>query len=374
MSGFARTDTSVLGRWWWTVDRWSVVALMLLFLIGALMVFAASPSVADRIGLDSYHFVKRQLTLLPAAAGVMIAVSLLSARQIRRTATIGLAICVALMVLTLVIGLEVKGARRWLSLGGFNVQISEFVKPFLAVVSAWMFAEWRRGDGVPGHFIAIALYVLVTGLLLLQPDLGMTVVVSATWGLQFFIAGMPMVLVGGLLAGGVALIIGAYFTLPHVTSRIDRFLYPQSGDTYQVDRSLEAFANGGLIGTGPGEGVVKSVLPDAHADFVFSVAGEEFGALAALVIIALFSFVVLRGFARVFAEERLFVTLAAAGLFAQFGLQALVHMASSLQLIPAKGMTLPFISYGGSSLLALAIGMGMALALTRDNSRPGALP
>jgi cell division protein FtsW len=369
MSTVDRTDTSVIGNWWWTVDRWSLGALALLVMFGAMMVFAASPAVAERLNLGSYHFVQRQLMLLPVAVMSMLAISLADPLVIRRLACLGFAGCIVLLILTLVFGAEIKGAQRWLSIAGFSLQASEFVKPCFAVVTAWMFAEWRRAPGFPGHWIAIGLYALVAGLLLLQPDLGQTVIVSAVWFGQFVLAGLPVILVFSLVVIGVVGLVGAYFTFGHVSDRVDRFLDPAGSDTYQVDRSLEAFANGGLMGTGPGEGEIKTFLPDAHADFVFAVAGEEFGALVGLVIIAVFGFLVLRGYLRLISESNLFVLIAAAGLLAQLGLQSFVHMASSLQLIPAKGMTLPFISYGGSSLLALSLGMGMMLALTRK--RPG---
>jgi cell division protein FtsW len=209
---------------------------------------------------------------------------------------------------------------------------------------------------------------VVAGLLLLQPDLGQTVVVTLVWLGQFFLAGLPMAFMIGIGVLGALGLVAAYFIFPHVSSRVDRFFDPASGDTFQVDRSLEAFTNGGLFGTGPGEGNIKQILPDAHSDFIFSVAGEEFGAIACLLIIMLFGFVVLRGFSRLFSDDNLFVVLAGAGLLMQFGLQSLIHMASTLELMPAKGMTLPFMSYGGSSLLALALAMGMVVALTRRRS------
>lgn len=371
MSTIARTDTSVLGRWWWTVDRWTLGALFLLVLVGALLVMAASPPVAERIDLDGLYFVRRQFMILPVALTAMIVVSMLSPLQVRRLACVGLAATVVLLAIVPLVGAEIKGAQRWIGVAGFTLQPSEFAKPFFAVVSAWMFAEWRRDPEFPGHLLAIGLYMMLAALLLAQPDLGMTVVISAIWFGQFFLAGLPLLLVFGLCGLGVAGLVSAYFLLPHVTSRIDRFLDPASGDSYQVDRSLEAFMNGGLLGTGPGEGTVKAYLPDAHADFIFSVAGEEFGGLACLVIIALYAFIVLRGYARLLSEQSLFVLLAATGLLTQFALQALIHMGSAVSLMPAKGMTLPFLSYGGSSLIALGIAMGMALALTRRRTGVG---
>jgi cell division protein FtsW len=362
---FARADNSILSRWWWTVDRWSLAALILIAAFGALLTMAATPAVAERIGLDSFYFVKRQLGLMPAALALMLTVSVLPVRDVRRVALAGFLLSVVLLCLTFAIGVEIKGARRWINLAGFSLQPSEFVKPTFAVVAAWLFAQQRRQEGFPGDMIAIGLYVVVVGLLLRQPDVGMALVLTVVFFAQFFLAGLRLfwvALLGGAgLAGGIA----AYFVFPHVASRINRFMDPSSGDTYQISTALDAFLNGGLFGRGPGEGKVKSVLPDAHSDFVFAVAGEELGLIACLVIVALFAFVVLRGLARLLQEQNLFVLLAVSGLLVQFGLQALINMGSSLHLMPTKGMTLPFISYGGSSLLALSLGMGFMLALSR---------
>jgi cell division protein FtsW len=369
MTAFDRSDNSVLGRWWWTVDRWSLAAVVLLAAFGLFMAFAASPAVAERIGLDSFYFVRRQVALLAPALVLMIAISLLSPRGVRRVALAAFVIAMILLAATFFMGLEVKGARRWISLLGLTLQPSEFVKPAFAVISAWLFAASRADPSFPGNIVAIALYGLLAALLILQPDFGMAVVISAVWFAQLFVAGLPMIWMAVLAALGLAGMIGAYTFLPHVASRIDRFLDPSSGDGYQIGRSLEAFARGGLFGRGPGEGTVKLQLPDAHADFVFAVAGEEFGMVACLVVVALFAFVVLRGLSRMLVETNLFIMLAVTGLLAQFGLQAFINMGSTVSLMPTKGMTLPFVSYGGSSLLAIAFGMGMTLALTRK--RPG---
>jgi cell division protein FtsW len=365
MTTFARTDTSILGRWWWTVDRWSLAAIALLIGFGTLLALASSPAVAERIGVDELHFVKRHLALLPLAIGLIVGVSLLIPVQIRRLACVGFAGCLVLLLLTPLIGTEIKGSYRWISVAGFSLQASEFVKPTFAVATAWLLSEAARDRRFPGLPLAIGAFAAVVVLLLLQPDLGQTFVVTSVWLAQMFLAGMPLWLVLGGIAASVGGLIGAYLMLPHVTSRIDRFIDPSSGDTYQIDRSLEAFNNGGLFGRGPGEGVVKNHLPDAHADFVFAVAGEELGLVVSLLVVGLFAFIVLRGFGRALSEQSLFVLIATAGLMTQFGLQALVNMGSSLQLLPTKGMTLPFISYGGSSMLAIALGLGMALALTR---------
>jgi cell division protein FtsW len=366
---FARTDTSILSRWWWTVDRWLLVSLVVIAAFGAVLTMAASPAVAHRIGLDAFYFARRQFFFLPAAVMIMVATSMLTQRGLRRAALCCFCASLLLMVATPFVGAEIKGATRWISFGGLSVQPSEFIKPAFAVLAAWMFAERRLDDRFPGYAIATGLYFVVAALLLAQPDVGMTIVVSAMWAVQFFIAGLPMgwvMLIGMVfISGGV----GAYFTFHHVQQRVDKFFDPQGSEGYQVTQAFEAFRNGGLLGRGPGEGHVKSVLPDAHADFIFAVAGEEFGLIFCLVIVALFAFVVIRGFSRVFHDNDIFSVLAVAGLLVQFSLQSMINMASTINLMPPKGMTLPFISYGGSSTLALAFGMGMVLALTR--SRPG---
>jgi cell division protein FtsW len=362
---FARIDQRPVARWWWTVDRWTLGALFVLIGFGAVMSMAASPAVAERLGYAPLHFAERQLATVPIALAIMIGVSLLSPRDVRRLAFIGFAIALVLLALTFVVGVEIKGARRWINLPGFALQPSEFVKPTFAIVAAWLFAEQKERPGFPGNAISIALFLGLVAMLIKQPDLGMAVVVGSVWFAQFFMAGLRLYQVAAGTLAGMGGLAGAYLWLPHVTSRIDRFLDPAAGDHYQVNRSLEAFANGGLWGRGPGEGTVKDVLPDAHADFVFAVAGEEFGAVVCIVIVGVFAFIVLRGFSRLLQEGNLFMLLSATGLLMQFGLQAAINMASTLHLMPTKGMTLPFISYGGSSMLALALGMGMMLALTR---------
>jgi cell division protein FtsW len=373
MNTFARTDRSTLGLWWWTVDRWTLAALILLMGVGALLVLAASPAVATHLKLDSFYLVRHHFALLVPAAILMLGISLMTPLGIRRLAVIGLIIALALTALTLVDGSEIKGARRWIDLLGLSIQPSEFVKPCFAVVAAWMFAEQHGRRRLPGYLISTALYLAIVALLMAQPDFGMTFVISVTWFAQFVLAGLPLLWVGGMAVVGAGGVVGAYFLFPHVTTRIDGFLNPAGNDTYQVDRSLEAFVNGGLYGVGPGEGTVKQVLPDAHSDFVFAVAGEEFGFIACLFIVLLFAFIVLRGYTRLLRETNIFVLLAAAGIITDFGLQAFINMASTLHLMPTKGMTLPFISYGGSSLLALALAMGMFLSLTRRRSGDGAL-
>ncbi|MEI7607317.1 MAG: putative peptidoglycan glycosyltransferase FtsW [Rhodospirillaceae bacterium] len=374
MMAFDRTDQSILGRWWWTVDRWMLAALAVLVGYGTILIMAASPAVAARIGLDSYHFVEHHVVMLIPALLLMVAISLLSPRGVRRAALIVFAIALVLTAATMVVGVEIKGARRWIHFPGLSIQPSEFLKPAFAVVAAWLFSLQRTSPGFPGNAVSIAAYVVVAALLIKQPDLGMAFVVSVVWFCQFFLAGLNLGFVAVLGALGVVGLVGAYHFLPHVHSRIDRFLDPAAGDQYQVTRSLEAFSNGGLLGTGPGQGTVKMQLPDAHADFIFAVSGEELGLVWTLLLVALFAFIVLRGFSRLLKDSNLFVLLAAAGLLVQFGMQAFINMASSLHMMPTKGMTLPFVSYGGSSLIALGFGMGMVLALTRRHFGLGDRP
>jgi cell division protein FtsW len=365
MSGFSRADTSTLGRWWWTVDRWTLAAIGTLIGFGYIMMLAASPAVAERIGQSRDVFILKQVIFLALAGGVVIGVSLLSPRGIRRLALVGCILALALTAATMVIGVEIKGARRWIALPFFSLQPSEFLKPCFAVVAAWLMSEGRRTRAFPGTAIALAVFVLIVLLLKSQPDIGMLAVVSAVLLTQLFINGLNLAVFGACLGGVGVAAVGAYMTFSHVQSRVDRFLHPTVGDSYQVTTALEAFGNGGLLGRGPGEGHIKDILPDAHADFVFAVAGEEFGMIVCVVIVGIFAFIVLRGLLRLLREGDLFAILAASGLIAGFGLQAFVNMGSTLHLIPTKGMTLPFISYGGSSAIAVALGMGMLLALTR---------
>jgi cell division protein FtsW len=361
-----RADNSTLDRWWWSVDRLTLAALLTLVGIGYVMMLSASPAVAERIGAASRHmFLTRQILYSSLAVVIMVACSMLPVKWVLRLALLGAAGALLLTALTLLVGQEIKGARRWLSLSGMSLQPSEFLKPCLAVVCGWMLAEGRRAGRFPGLLLAFLLIGGVAFLLSQQPDIGMLAVIGAVFVAQVFVSGINLVWVF-IGMGGLAGLAVAVFTLHgHVRSRVQRFLDPETGDNFQVRMSLEAFGNGGLFGRGPGEGRVKDVLPDAHADFVFPVAAEEFGLIACLIIVGIFAFVVMRGLWRLMDERDLFISLAGTGLLVQFGLQAFINMGSSLHLIPTKGMTLPFVSYGGSSVIALAIGMGFLLALTR---------
>jgi len=329
------------------------------------LVAAGSPPVAKRLNLPGFYFVHRHQVFLLLGFAAMIITSMLPVTYIRRLAILGFAASLLLMVVVPFMGEQTKGAHRWITILGISIQPSEFMKPCFAVVMAWVCAQSHRRVDFPGYKVAIGLYVVVVALLLVQPDFGMTLTVTAMWGIQLFLAGLPLLWVGILGAGGVIGLFGAYHFLPHVAKRINNFLDPAEGDNYQISKSLEAFKSGGVFGRGPGEGEVKQFLPDSHTDFIFAVAGEEFGAIFCLLILALFAFVVLRGLSRVRTENDLFIMLAVVGVLTQFGIQSIVNMGVAVNLLPAKGMTLPFLSYGGSSVVAIAFGMGIMLALTR---------
>ncbi|CDX26576.1 integral membrane protein involved in stabilizing FstZ ring during cell division [Mesorhizobium plurifarium] len=360
----SRLDKSPVATWWWTIDRWFLAAFLSLMGLGIILSFAASPAVAERIGLDSFHFATRQVIFTIPALLVMLAVSFLEARQIRRMSLVMLCIMLVLMVAVLYIGVEVKGARRWVSLAGLSIQPSEFLKPAFVIICAWLFAEHKRQPDIPGNLFAMLLLALVISLLVAQPDLGQTMLVTGTWGVMFFMAGLPWLWIVALGIVGASGLFAAYSVFPHVALRIDKFLTGE-GDTFQVDMGREALINGSWFGVGPGEGTVKRIVPDAHTDFVFSVAGEEFGLIMCFFIMSIFAFIVLRGLSIAFKEHDDFTRYAVGGLVTVFGLQSAINMCVNLQLMPAKGMTLPFISYGGSSQIAIAVSMGMVLALTR---------
>ena len=365
----SREQRTPLSEWWWTVDRLLLAAMILLMLTGVVLSLAASPSVATRIGLDPFHFFHRHVLFLVPSIVVMVGVSFLSPRQIRRSALIVFGLSIVLIVATLVLGPEVKGAKRWITILGVNIQASESAKPAFVVLAAWLFSESARKPEMPATSMALTLLLGLVTLLVLEPDFGQTMLILMVWGALFFIAGMRIVWVFGLAGTAIAGLFAAYMLVPHVAVRIQRFMDPASGDTFQVDTAMDAFANGGWFGLGPGEGIAKRSLPDSHTDFVFAVGAEEFGIIMCLALLALFTFIVMRTLSRAYASEDLFSRFAASGLAIMFGVQAAINMAVNLHLIPAKGMTLPFISYGGSSMVSLAYGVGLMLALTRQRPR-----
>ncbi|KQV28331.1 cell division protein FtsW [Rhizobium sp. Root1203] len=360
----SRAERGPLADWFWTIDRFFLAMFIFLMGIGFMLSFAASPAVAERIGLEPFHFVKRHAAFMIPSISVMIGLSFLTPRQVRRTAILLLIVALAMMLLALFFGVEVKGSRRWVTLAGISIQPSEFMKPAFVVVCAWLFAEHARQPEIPGNLFAIILFGIVAALLVAQPDLGQTILTTAVWGGMFFMAGMPwlwIIVLGALGAGGL---VSAYYVFPHVALRIDKFMTGE-GDTFQIDTAREAIIRGDWFGQGPGEGIVKRIIPDAHTDFIFSVAAEEFGIVFCMALVALFSVLVLRGLSHAYKERNDFNRFAVAGLVLQIGIQSIINVGVNLELLPAKGMTLPLISYGGSSMVAICVTAGFILALTR---------
>ncbi len=369
----SRAKKSPLADWWWTVDRWMLGALGILMSLGIVLAMAGSPAVAERLGLNSFFFVRHQIEFMLPAAAVLVATSFLTPRNTRRAALLCYAFGMGLILVALVFGHEVKGSRRWI----FGIQPSEFVKPAFVILAAWAFSQGARRKDVPGNILALMLLPLTVVPLILQPDFGQTMLLSIVWAALFFMAGLHLFWVLGLGGAGAFSVLLAYKFSPHVRDRILHFLDPSNGpgasDTFQVDTAAESFASGSWFGKGPGEGTFKRVLPDAHTDFIFAVTGEEFGVLFCVALVGLFAFIVLRGLLLADRNEDPFCRFAAAGLVVLFGTQSCINMAVNLHLMPAKGMTLPFISYGGSSLISLALGMGFLIAVTRKRPRAALL-
>jgi len=365
----SRAQRTPIGEWWWTVDRLTLAAIGALMLAGVVLSLAASPPVAGRLGLEPFYFVNRHIIFLFPTVAILIGVSFLTPRQIRRLSLVVFAISLIMVAATPFFGQEIKGAKRWLVIAGVNIQPSEFLKPAFVILIAWLFGESAKRPEMPANTIALVLLLAVVALLVIQPDFGQTMLIVLVWSALFFMAGMRLVWVLGLAGvAGLGLLV-AYSTVPHVARRIQRFLDPASGDTFNIDIATESFMRGGWFGKGPGEGTIKRLLPESHTDFVFAVAAEEFGVALCLAIAAIFAFIVLRSLTRAMRNDDAFTRFAAAGLTMLFATQSAINMAVNLRLIPAKGMTLPFISYGGSSMISLAYAMGMLLALTREQPR-----
>jgi cell division protein FtsW len=365
----SRAERSVPANWWWTIDRWLLAAVGALMVLGLVLTMAGSPPVAERLGLSTFHFVHRQVLYLIPSIAVLVATSFLSPRQVRRVALFVFLVSMALIIVALLYGHEVKGSRRWI----FGLQPSEFLKPAFVILVAWAFSEGGKRRDVPGNLVAGLLLPITIIPLILQPDFGQTMLISLVWAALFFMSGVHwfwIVGIGGIGFGGALI---AYNYVSHVRARVLKFIDPGAGggmiDTFQVDTALDSFLSGGWFGKGPGEGTIKRILPDAHTDFIFAVTAEEFGVLACLVIASIFAFIVLRGLFVAARQEDPFCRFAAAGLVILFGIQSVINMAVNLHLIPAKGMTLPFISYGGSSLISLALAIGFLIAVIRK--RPG---
>ena len=361
---FSRAEKTPLAEWWWSIDHELLGSLIMLLVCGMVLSFAASPAVAERIGLDEWHFVIRHSMFAIGAIPVMLVTSMMSHRQARFAALGTLIIMTTLLWLTLRFGTEVKGARRWISFAGQTGQPSEFVKPAFAVIGAWLVSEYMIHRNVPGRLLAMLLMGVIVAALLLQPDLGQTALVMTTWAVLLFFSGISWWIIVGLAGVGGALLVGAYVFFPHFANRT--FLNPDGGgNTYQIDRALESLMEGGWFGRGPGESIAKKLIPDAHADYVFSAAAGEFGILFCIGLVGLIAFIVVRAMLAAQRQSSLFARLAASTIAVQFAMQSGINLAVNLNLIPPKGMTLPFVSYGGTSMLAVAFGMGLMLALTR---------
>jgi len=371
MKSISRLDDSILARWWLSVDRPSVAALAAIITIGGVLIIAAGPAAAERLKISNeFYFAIRQFIFLAPALLLIFFVSLLAPLQARRFGVFLFAGGLVLMVVALIGGDPVNGARRWLDFGPVSLQPSEFAKPGFVIAAAWMLAEGARDPRFPGGAIAMALYGVFAMLLMLQPDFGQWALVTAVWTIMFFIAGWSWLWIAILLVVGLGAMTAGYYLMPHIAHRIDGFLQPGAGDSYQVDRALETLANGGAIGRFWRGDVapVKNTLPDAHTDFIFAVAGEEFGFVLCALIIALFAFFAVRSLAIAASLKSVFAQCAVSGLAAMIGFQAIINIGVALRALPAKGMTLPFISYGGSSLLATGLAVGLIFALARTQS------
>jgi len=365
---FSRADRSRLAEWWFTVDRQLLVLIATLIGIGLLLSIAASPSIAMKRGFPTYHFVIRQFVFAGLGTAVMIAVSFLSPGNIRRLSLATFAANLIGLIAVLIIGTEINGARRWLPILGQTIQPSEFMKPAFIVVVAWLFAQTKHRPDMPALAASCTLFVLVAGLIVAEPDVGQTLLIAVVWGALYLLSAQPWqgaVALIGLGAGGGG---AAYAIFPHVQARVDRYMAGTSGDHSQVDRAMQAFLEGGLFGRGPGEGTIKIVLPDAHTDFIFAVVAEEYGIIACLFLLALFGAIAAKAIFRAADEADNGNRLAIFGLALIFAIQALINMGVNAGLLPAKGMTLPFISAGGSSTIAVSLNLGMLLALTRKRT------
>ena len=359
----------VLPRWWRTVDRWSLTFVVVLFVIGILLGLAASVPLAERNGLVPFYYVYKQLFFGIIALIVMILTSMLPPRIVRRFGIIGFICCFIAICFLPLLGTDFgKGAVRWYSLGFASVQPSEFLKPCFVIFTAWLMAASFDVGGPPGKRMSFVVCILVVALLALQPDFGQASLFLASWGLMYFVAGAPLLFMILMLVGVVGVGLFSYNSSEHFARRIDGFLSPDMNPRTQLGYATNAIQEGGFFGVGVGEGSVKWSLPDAHTDFIIAVAAEEYGLILVLIIISLFMVITVRSLLRLMAERDIFVRLAGTGIASLFGMQAMINIGVAVRLLPAKGMTLPFISYGGSSLIAGGIGLGMLLAFTR--SRP----
>jgi cell division protein FtsW len=368
----ARTDRSVIAEWWFSVDRPMLAAVLLLMVLGVVVALAASPAAAHKIGAEPLYLFRRQLLFMAPAALLLLGSSMLTPRQIRRAGLLLFFGGLTLIALALSQGIEKNGAVRWLIVGGQSLQPSEFTKAGFVILTAWLFSEAARHPEMPALPLAFGLLALFVGALALQPDIGQATLMTLVWAGLFFLTGYSLIWIGLVGVAALGAFVGAYYSLAHVQSRIDRFLSPGDGDTHQTDIALAAFREGGWFGRGPGEGTITPKVPDAYTDYIFAVIAEEFGLIFCLFLVALYAFILWRGLRAASRSRDPFIRLALSGLMMLFGFQTLINMAVNVDLLPAKGMTLPFLSYGGSSLTAIALTMGLALGLARK--RPEAVP
>ena len=370
-SRYGRSDRSQLGRWFWEIDKVLLLRVAILIGIGLIAVAAASPAAAQRysggsVRFAELHYFYRQIAWIALSMPVMITISMMTRERLRRLCLIGAGLCMVALVLVPIVGPEVNGARRWLNLGVGQFQPSEFLKPLFVVSMAWLLSLREMDKSLPVFTLSAVITGAVAVLLMRQPDFGSTIIFASVWIAMLALAGVSLRVLGGLAVAGVIGIVLAYFFYDVATTRIDGFLFGE-GDNFQTENAMRTLTAGGLLGMGPGGGTRKFGLPEPHTDYIFSVIGEEFGLIACLAIAILYLAIVARVLIKLLDEESSFAILAAAGLVIQFGLQALINMAVNVQIAPSKGMTLPFISYGGSSMLALSIAMGLLLAFTRRN-------
>ena len=362
-----RDGEPILPKWWRTIDKWSVSCVLMLFGIGILLGLAASPPLAERNEFQPFHYVQRQAFFGTLALIAMMLTSMMSPQLVRRLAVLGFVVAFIALIFLPFFGTDFgKGAVRWYSLGFASLQPSEFLKPGFVVVAAWMMAAGQEINGPPGLRLSFLLTIVIVALLALQPDFGQACLVLFSWGVMYFVAGAPILLL--MIMAGLVVLAGsfAYTNSEHFARRIDGFLSPDVDPNTQLGFATNAIREGGFFGVGVGEGQVKWSLPDAHTDFIIAVAAEEYGLILVLCIIALYSAIVLRSLTRLMRERDPFIRLAGTGLIAVFGVQAMINMGVAVRLLPAKGMTLPFVSYGGSSLIAMGIAMGMLFAFTRN--------
>ena len=369
----ARNDKSFLSRWWWSVDHWNLLQILILAFIGSIMILAAGQAVAEKHGYEELHFFKHHIYYLILSIFCMLFTSFLSTKGVIRLSLLGFILFLILLFFVMIFGPDKNGASRWLIIGNNSIQPSEFIKPFFVIVTAYLLShKFKNFKYIPvinsGFHISLLLLLSILFFLLKQPDLGMSIIIILIWSGQLFLSGLLLrwfLLLFSLLASGIFV---GYHMFDHVKRRIDCFINPTCERMDQIKNSFKAYESGGFLGNGPGDGIIKNKISDAHTDFIFPVIAEEFGAIFCMLIMALSCSIVLRGLIKVYKNNNLFSLLSVGGLLILFGLQVLLNVSVTLGIVPTTGITFPFISYGGSSLLSISISMGIVLALTKNNS------